>query len=125
LVTCRPGRKKSAVSRNCTYENGGHHIEYSKVARPWLEQLAADSNFAIDFIQNTDQIDSAFLSKYQLFIQLDLPAVCLEEKAVTAFQNYITKGLGGWIGFHHATLLGEFDGYPCGTGSRVLWGHCL
>jgi len=31
---------------------------------------------------------------------------------VTAFQNYIEKGRGGWIGFHHASLLGEFDGYP-------------
>ena len=25
---------------------------------------------------------------------------------------YIEEGRGGWIGFHHATLLGEFDGYP-------------
>ena len=30
----------------------------------------------------------------------------------TAFQKYIEEGRGGWIGFHHATLLGEFDGYP-------------
>jgi hypothetical protein len=22
------------------------------------------------------------------------------------------EGRGGWIGFHHATLLGEFDGFP-------------
>jgi len=94
------------------YENGGHHIEYSKVARPWLEQLAADSNFTIDFIQNTDQIDSAFLSKYQLFIQLDYPPYAWKDKAVKAFEDYITRGRGGWIGFHHATLLGEFDGYP-------------
>ncbi len=26
--------------------------------------------------------------------------------------KYIEEGRGGWIGFHHATLLGEFDGYP-------------
>jgi uncharacterized protein len=32
---------------------------------------------------------------------------------MTAFQKYIEEGRGGgWIGFHHATLLGEFDGYP-------------
>ncbi len=94
------------------YENGGHHIEYSKAARPWLDKLAADSNFAIDYIQNTDLIDSAFLSKYQLFIQLDYPPYGWKDKAVKAFTDYITKGRGGWIGFHHATLLGEFDGYP-------------
>jgi len=94
------------------YENGGHHIEYSKAAKVWLDKLAADSNFSIDYIQNTDQIDGAFLSKYQLFIQLDYPPYGWKANAVTAFQKYITEGKGGWIGFHHASLLGEFDGYP-------------
>jgi len=94
------------------YENGGHHIEYSKVAKVWLDKLAADSNFSIDYIQNTEKIDSAFLAKYQLFIQLDFPPYAWKEKAATAFQQYIEQGRGGWIGFHHATLLGEFDGYP-------------
>jgi uncharacterized protein len=94
------------------YENGGHHIAYSKVAKVWLNNLAADSNFHIDYIQNTDSIDDAFLSKYNLFIQLDYPPYGWTNKSVSAFQRYITDGKGGWIGFHHATLLGEFDGYP-------------
>jgi type 1 glutamine amidotransferase len=94
------------------YENGGHHVAYTNAARPWLNKLAADSNFSIDYIQNTDLIDSAFLSKYQLFIQLDYPPYAWKDKAVAAFKDYIEKGRGGWIGFHHATLLGEFDGYP-------------
>lgn len=94
------------------YENGGHHVEYSKTARLWLDQLAADSGFHIDYIQNTDKIDDAFLAGYQLFIQLDYAPYAWKEPAVKAFQNYITTGKGGWIGFHHATLLGLFDGYP-------------
>jgi type 1 glutamine amidotransferase len=94
------------------YENGGHHVEYSKAAKGWLDQLAADSGFSIDYIQNTDKIDAAFLAGYQLFIQLDFPPYAWKEAAVKAFQDYITKGKGGWIGFHHATLLGLFDGYP-------------
>ncbi|WCT13535.1 ThuA domain-containing protein [Mucilaginibacter jinjuensis] len=94
------------------YENGGHHVEYSKAARHWLDSLAAARNFSIDYIQNTDKIDDAFLANYQLFIQLDYPPYAWKEKAVTAFENYINEGKGGWIGFHHATLLGEFDGYP-------------
>jgi len=93
------------------YENGGHHIEYSKRAILWLDSLAADSNFTIDYIQNTDKIDEAFLSHYQLFIQLDYAPYAWTDKAVAAFQQYIEEGRGGWIGFHHATLLGEFDGY--------------
>lgn len=94
------------------YENGGHHIEYSKVAVKWLNQLALDSNFSIDYIQNTDSINENFLSKYQLFIQLDYPPYGWKDTAVKAFEKYITRGKGGWIGFHHASLLGEFDGYP-------------
>ncbi|WP_293307726.1 ThuA domain-containing protein [Pedobacter sp. UBA5917] len=94
------------------YENGGHHIDYSKAAVNWLNKLAAAENFSIDYIQNTDRIDSAFLSGYQLFIQLDYPPYSWKDKAVKAFESYIDKGRGGWIGFHHATLLGEFDGYP-------------
>ncbi|MEO8413463.1 MAG: ThuA domain-containing protein [Ginsengibacter sp.] len=93
------------------YENGGHHILYSKAAKLWLGKLAADSNFSIDYIENTDSIDDSFLSRYQVFIQLDFPPYAWKEKAVKAFQRYITEGLGGWIGFHHASLLGEFDGY--------------
>jgi type 1 glutamine amidotransferase len=32
--------------------------------------------------------------------------------AKQAFERYIERGTGGWIGFHHAMLLGDFDGYP-------------
>jgi type 1 glutamine amidotransferase len=94
------------------YENGGHHIKYSKRAKIWLDSLAAANNFTIDYIQNTDKIDDQFLNSYRLFIQLDYPPYAWKDKAVTAFQKYIEQGKGGWIGFHHATLLGEFDGYP-------------
>ncbi len=94
------------------YENGGHHIQYSNRAKIWLDDLAAKSSFAIDYIQNTDSIDDESLGKYQLFIQLDYPPYAWKDKAVTAFQNYIEQGRGGWIGFHHASLLGEFDGFP-------------
>jgi uncharacterized protein len=93
------------------YENGGHHILYSKRAKIWLDKLAADSNFSIDYISKTDSIDDAYLEKYQLFIQLDYAPYAWTDKAVAAFQKYIEQGKGGWIGFHHATLLGEFDGY--------------
>jgi type 1 glutamine amidotransferase/peroxiredoxin len=94
------------------YENGGYHIEYSRQARTWLDQLAADSNFTIDYIQNTEKIDAEYLKDYQLFIQLDFPPYAWKDKAAEAFRQYIEQGRGGWIGFHHATLLGKFDGYP-------------
>jgi type 1 glutamine amidotransferase len=93
-------------------ENGGHHIAYSTAAKAWLNKLAADSNFSIRYIDNTNSIDEIMLSHYQLFIQLDYPPYGWTDKATHAFQQYIEKGKGGWLGFHHASLLGEFDGYP-------------
>ncbi len=92
-------------------ENGGHHIAYSKEAKIWLDQLAAKENFRIDYIENTDLINEAFLAQYQLFIQLDFVPYGWKPNAIAAFEKYVRDGKGGWIGFHHATLLGEFDGY--------------
>ncbi|MDP4248719.1 MAG: ThuA domain-containing protein [Bacteroidota bacterium] len=94
------------------YENGGHHIDYSKRAVIWLNKLASDSNFRIDYVTNTDSLNEEFLSKYGLVIQLDYAPYAWKPDAVSAFQHYIDQGKGGWIGFHHASLLGEFDGYP-------------
>lgn len=93
-------------------ENGGNHLAFTNAAQPWLNQLAADSNFSVDYIQKPDSINEAFLAKYQLFIQLDYPPYGWPAAATAAFKDYIEKGKGGWIGLHHATLLGEFDGYP-------------
>ncbi len=93
-------------------ENGGHHITYSQAARVWLDKLAADSNFEVDYIHTSTPIDENFLNEYQLFIQLDFPPYSWSEKSMKAFQEFMKNGKCGWIGFHHASLLGEFDGYP-------------
>src|SRR4051812_130746 len=71
------------------YENGGHHIAYSVRARGWLDKLAADSNFSVTYINNTDSIDTAWLAGYQLLIQLDYPPYGWKEKAAAAFVQYI------------------------------------
>ncbi|OCX52499.1 glycosyl hydrolase [Mucilaginibacter sp. PPCGB 2223] len=112
LAFCAPVFAAPRFRVLALYENGGHHLAYSKVAKVWLDKLAADNNFRIDYITQTDSIDDAYLGRYQLFIQLDYPPYAWKDKAVKAFEKYITEGRGGWIGFHHATLLGEFDGYP-------------
>src|SRR5258708_29198537 len=92
-------------------EAGGIHRPFVDAAKVWLDKQATDNNFSVDYIQDTDKIDDAFLSHYQLFIQLNYPPYGWTATAVAAFTKYIEEGRGGWIGFHHATLLGEFDGY--------------
>lgn len=93
-------------------EVGGIHQPYVEAAKVWLAKEAVLDDFTIDYIQNTDKIDPAFLSHYQLFIQLNDPPYGWTPTAKKAFIQYIEQGKGGWIGFHHAALLGEFDGYP-------------
>lgn len=93
-------------------EIGGGHALFDAAAKPWLDKLAADSNFTIDYISDTKKINKDFLKQYQLFIQLDYPPYPWEKEAKDAFTDYIENARGGWVGFHHPTLLGVFDGYP-------------
>jgi type 1 glutamine amidotransferase len=93
-------------------ERGGIHKPFVDAAKVWLAREAIADGFTIDYIENTDKIDDAFLSQYSLFVQLNYPPYAWTPTAMASFQRYIELGKGGWIGFHHATLLGEFDGYP-------------
>jgi type 1 glutamine amidotransferase len=92
-------------------ERGGIHKPFVDAAKAWLGTLASGENFAVDYIEDTEKIDDAFLAKYDLFLQLNYPPYMWTDTAKAAFIKYIEQGKGGWIGFHHATLLGEFDGY--------------
>lgn len=92
-------------------EAGGIHAPFVAAAKTWLADQAATTSFAIHYIENAEPINDKFLAQYQLFIQLNYPPYMWSDTAKAAFQKYITEGKGGWIGFHHATLLGEFDGY--------------
>jgi hypothetical protein len=93
-------------------EKGGIHKPFVDAAKIWLAHEALVDGFAVDYIDDTKNIDDTFLSHYQLFIELNFPPYAWTPTAMAAFQRYIEEGRGGWIGFHHATLLGEFDGYP-------------
>jgi len=93
-------------------EAGGIHKPFVDAAKIWLQHDAEAGHFSIDYIEDTASINDEFLSRYRLFIQLNYPPYGWKPAAVAAFEKYIEQGKGGWIGFHHATLLGEFDGYP-------------
>ena len=92
-------------------ERGDQHEAFVVAALEWLKATAAKDHFALDIYTNPDQFNKALLSKYQLIIQLNFPPYRWSDEAKAAFQDYIEQGRGGWVGFHHATLLGEFDGY--------------
>jgi len=110
IVCCAQPAKRFSVL--ALAESGGHHIAYSQAAKKWLDQLAVDSGFTIDYIDHAKYIGKARLSHYQLFIQLDYPPYGWPDSSARALEDYIENGKGGWLGFHHASLLGAFDGYP-------------
>ena len=93
-------------------ERGGIHEGFVVAALEWLSQYSDQQHFDFNVINRTDSISSAYLSHYQVFIQLNFPPYMWSDSSKEAFQKYVEEGKGGWIGFHHASLLGVFDGYP-------------
>jgi uncharacterized protein len=92
-------------------EGGEQHKTFVDAAKIWLDKLAAENHFAVDYISDTKPINEEYLSHYKLIIQVNYPPFGWTPVAEAAFERYIDEGLGGWIGFHHATLLGDFEGY--------------
>ncbi|MCD7794649.1 MAG: glycosyl hydrolase family 18 protein [Alistipes sp.] len=107
LVKEKPNKPKVLVLN----EGGGQHGPFTSVAMKWLRDYATGHGFAVTELRNADPISEIFLDNYALVIQLDFPPYTWPKAAEKAFSSYIDEGKGGWIGFHHATLLGEFDGY--------------
>jgi type 1 glutamine amidotransferase len=113
LITISAGgfAKGPAFKALVLTERGGLHEGFVVAALDWLHIYAAKNNFEITVINDTKDINDVYLSKYKLFIQLNYPPYTWSDQAKAAFEKYIDQGRGGWVGFHHAALLGEFDGY--------------
>ncbi|WP_126971635.1 ThuA domain-containing protein [Gynurincola endophyticus] len=104
----KPVQKKVLVLT----ERGGLHEGFVVAALNWLQEFAQKNKLELRVINHPREIENENLNVYRLFIQLNYPPYNWTDKTMSAFEKYIDEGSGGWIGFHHATLLGEFDGYP-------------
>ena len=94
------------------YENAGHHKPFTDAVVPWLHEVAAREHLALTEILNPASVNEEFLKGFDVVLQLDYPPYMWSDQAMAAFQAYVDEGRGGWVGLHHASLLGEFDGYP-------------
>ena len=52
---------------------GGDHQKFVDAARVYLDKLAAENDFAVDYISGTERINDELLAQYKLFIQLNYP----------------------------------------------------
>ena len=87
------------------------HQPFADAAIRWLQETGAREGFAVDYIRTTDPIDEAYLAAHDLFIQVNYPPYRWTPVAEAAFKKAMEQGTIGWVGFHHASLVGKFDGF--------------
>ena len=93
-------------------EPGGQHEAFTQTGLRWLHQQAEQLGFSLVELQNCTQLKEGDINSYDLVIQLNYPPYEWSDVAMKEFEQAIDQGKIAWIGFHHASLLGEFDGYP-------------
>ncbi|WP_200976453.1 ThuA domain-containing protein [Echinicola sp. 20G] len=92
-------------------ERGDQHEGFVQEALKWIDYFSKKHSIAYKVINHAKEIDTINLKKFDVIIQLNYPPYTWTDKGKRRFEKYIDNGQGGWVGFHHATLLGEFDGY--------------
>ena len=92
-----------------TAKNDKAHISYVHEANQWFPKMAKQYNFSYDSTNNWSNLNTAFLSQYQVVLFLDTRP---EEPAQReAFQKYMENG-GAWMGFHFAAFALTPSAFP-------------
>jgi hypothetical protein len=92
-----------------TAKNDQAHISFVHEANKWFSQKALKYNFEYDSTNNWNDLNTRFLSKYQVVLFLDTRPDSLNQRK--AFQKYIENG-GAWMGFHFAAFALTPTAYP-------------
>jgi uncharacterized protein len=82
-----------------TARNDQAHISFVHEANKFFPAIAAQYHFLYDSTNNWDNLNTAFLSNYQVVLFLDTRPEKPEQRK--AFREYMEHG-GAWIGFHFA-----------------------
>ncbi|UOQ53282.1 ThuA domain-containing protein [Hymenobacter cellulosivorans] len=110
LATVPPQpRPRFRVVAFYTAKNDLAHISFVREANRWFPQAAAQHGFAYDTTSNWDNLNAAFLARYQVVVFLDTRPDKPAQRA--AFQQYMEKG-GAWLGFHFAAFALTPSAYP-------------
>ncbi len=120
LALCLPSTAYGSEKDTCRKvlvlaERGGLHEGFTASALKWLESQKGRFQMELTVKNSANYIAEGELMEYQLILQLNYPPYAWSKAAQKDMQQYIDQGKGGYIGFHHASLLGEFDGYGMWT----------
>jgi len=77
------------------------HISFVHEANGWFHKMSDEHGFDYDTTSNWNNLNSGFLSQYQVVVFLDTRPDIPDQRA--AFQQYMEKG-GAWMGFHFAAF---------------------
>jgi len=92
-----------------TARNDTAHISFVHEANRWFVEKGKQYNFSYDSTNDWNNLNSSFLSKYQVIIFLDTRPDSTDQRI--AFQKYMEKG-GAWMGFHFAAFALTPSAYP-------------
>jgi hypothetical protein len=84
-----------------TARNDQAHISFVHEANKWFPKMAAKYHFTYDSTKNWKNLNSEFLSHYQVVIFLDTRPDEPEQRE--AFKKYMENG-GAWMGFHFSAF---------------------
>ena len=93
-------------------ERGGLHEGFTAAGLEWLQANRERFRMELTVLSSAKQLKAGELATYHLVLQLNHPPYAWSQEAQRDMQEYIDRGTGSYIGLHHASLLGEFDGYP-------------
>ena len=92
-----------------TAKNDVAHITYVHEANKWFAKMAQQYHFTYDSTNDWNNMNSSFLSRYDVVLFLDTRPDSAEQRA--AFRRYMEEG-GAWMGFHFAGFALTPSAYP-------------
>jgi uncharacterized protein len=90
-------------------KNDKAHISFAHEANKWFAEKASELSFTYDSTKNWSNMNSEFLSKYQVIVFLDSRPDSEDQRA--AFRKFMENG-GGWLGFHFAAFALNNSAFP-------------
>ncbi|SFE43977.1 Trehalose utilisation [Chitinophaga sp. CF118] len=92
-----------------TAKNDQAHISYVHEANKWFPAMAKKYHFTYDSTNNWNNLNTKFLSQYQVVLFLDTRPEDSTQRE--AFKTYMENG-GAWMGFHFAGFALTPSDYP-------------
>lgn len=93
-------------------EEGTPHQPFVDATKAWLDTLQLPVPIQTTYVADLKELPEGEIERYHLIVQLNYPPYAWSDASQKDFIRYIDEGKGGYIGFHHASLLGDiFDGY--------------